>query len=149
MATKRMQDLLDAIAHLNEQMRVNDVAKCGRPVKIHMDDNGSPYGGVRQAALRNPELIIIKAHGDDAPGAQQVADLPNVYFEFCSSGINPGRIRRAIDILGPERILFGTDQPLFAPWFEYGAYLDALENEEEAELVFRQNARRIFNLSSA
>ncbi|MEZ4730440.1 MAG: hypothetical protein R3E79_25220 [Caldilineaceae bacterium] len=42
-------------------------------------------------------------------------DLPNVYFEFCSSGIQPGKIRRVIDLLGPERIFFGTDQPLFAP----------------------------------
>ena len=134
MATQRMQDLLD------------EVAKFGRPVKIHMDDNGSPYGGLRQAALRNPTLIIIKAHGDDADGARQVVDLPNVYFEFCSSGITAGRIRRSMAILGAERILFGTDQPLFAPWFEYGAYLDAFQSEEEAELVLRQNARRIFRL---
>ncbi|MEM7131017.1 MAG: amidohydrolase family protein [Chloroflexota bacterium] len=134
MATQRMQDLLD------------EVAKFGRPVKIHMDDDGSPYAGLRKAALRNPELLIIKAHGDDAPGAQQVVDLSNVYFEFCSSKITAGCIRRSMDILGAERILFGTDQPLFAPWFEYGAYMDALQSEEEAELVFRQNARRIFRL---
>lgn len=134
MATQRMQAMLD------------EVAKFGRPVKIHMDEGGSPYPGLRQAALRNPNLVIIKAHGDDAEGARQVVDLPNVYFEFCSSGITAGRIRRATDILGAERILFGTDQPLFAPWFEYGAYLDAITDEREQELIFRQNARRIFRL---
>lgn len=135
MATNRMQDLLD------------EVARFGRPVKIHMDETGSPYPGTRSAALRNPDLVIIKAHGDDAEGARQVVDLPNVYFEFCSSGIQAGRIRRAMDILGPERILFGTDQPLFAPWFEYGAYIDAIQNQREADLIFRENARRIFNLT--
>ena len=31
MATKRMQDLMD------------EVARFGRPVKIHMDEGGSPY----------------------------------------------------------------------------------------------------------
>ena len=98
MATKRMQDLLD------------EIAKFGRPTKIHMDE------------------------------------LPNVYFEFCSSGINAGVIRRSMDILGPERILFGTDQPLFTPWFEYGAYADAIETQREADLIFRENARRIFRL---
>ena len=134
MATKRMQDLLD------------EVARFGRPVKIHMDEGGSPYAGVRSAALRNPNLAIIKAHGDDAEGARQVVDLPNVYFEFCSSGINAGTIRRSLDILGPERILFGTDQPLFAPWFEYGAYVDAIQTQREADLIFRENARRIFDL---
>ena len=55
-------------------------------------------------------------------------------FEFCSSSSTAGKIRRVIDLLGPERIFFGTDQPLFAPWFEYGAYLDAFQNEREAAL---------------
>ena len=98
------------------------------------------------AAERNPDLVIIKAHGDDVEGARQVVDLPNVYFEFCSSGINAGTIRRSMDVLGPERILFGTDQPLFAPWFEYGAYADAIRTQREADLIFRENARRIFRL---
>ena len=135
MATQRMQDLLV------------EVAKFGRPVKIHMDDDGSPYPGLRQAALRNPDLVIIKAHGDDLDGARQIADLPNVHFEFCSSRITAGKIRRVIDLLGPERIFFGTDQPLFAPWFEYGAYLDAFQNEREADLILRENARRVFRLA--
>ncbi|MSP12803.1 MAG: hypothetical protein EXR62_07580 [Chloroflexi bacterium] len=134
MATQRMQDLLD------------EVAKFGRPTKIHMDNTGSPYAGVRQAALRNPHLVIIKAHGDDAEGARQVVDLPNVYFEFASSGITPGRVRRSLDILGPERVLFGSDQPLFAPWFELGAYQDAIQTEREADLIYRQNPRRLFDL---
>lgn len=74
-----------------------------------------------------------------------MVDLPNVYFEFCSSGI-AGRIRRSMDILGPERILFGTDSQLFSPWFEYGAYFEAFKNEREAELVLRENPRRIYKL---
>ena len=134
MATQRMQDLLD------------EVAKFGRPVKIHMDEGGSPYPGLRQAAIRNPELIIIKAHADDIDGARQIADLPNVYFEFCSSGIQPGNIRRVIDLLGPERIFFGSDSPLFAPWVQYGAYFDALKDEAEADLILRQNARRVYRI---
>ena len=134
MATLRMQDLLD------------EVARFGRPAIIHMDNSGSPYPGLRRAAERNPDLIIIKAHGDDREGARQVQDLPNVYFEFCSSGITPGKIRRATDVLGPERILFGTDQQLFPPWYQLGAYLDAIKDEREAELIFRENPHRIFDL---
>ncbi len=134
MATQGTQDLLD------------EVARFGRPVKIHMDESGSPYPGLRQAAERNPGLVIIKAHGDDIQGACQVEDLQNVYFEFCSSDISPGRIRRSVDVLGPRRILFGTDQQLFAPWYQLGAYLDAINDEDEADLIFRQNPRRIFDL---
>ena len=123
---------------------LDEVDRFGRPVKIHMDS--APYAGVRQAAERNPNLIIIKAHGDDVDGALQVKDLPNVYFEFASSSIRPGKIRRSTDILGPERILFGSDQQILAPWYQLGAYLDAIDDEREADLIFRQNPRRIFNL---
>ncbi len=132
MATLRTQKLLD------------EVDRFGRPVKIHMDS--APYAGVRQAAERNPNLIIIKAHGDDVDGALQVEGLPNVYFEFASSNIGPGKIRRSTDILGPERILFGSDQQILAPWYQLGAYLDAIVDEQEADLIFRKNPRRIFNL---
>ena len=45
-----------------------------------------------------------------------------------------------------ERILFGTDQQLFAPWYQLGAYLDAIKDEDEAERIFRRNPRRIFDL---
>ena len=134
MATLRTQELLD------------EIARFGRPVKIHMDPGGSPYAGVRQAAERNPDLIIIKAHGDDAEGAVQVEDLSNVYFEFASSGITAGKIRRSTDVLGPERILFGSDQQILAPWYQLGAYLDAIKDEGERDLIFRKNPRRIFDL---
>ena len=134
------------MAARNTQELLDEVARFGRPVKIHMDEGGSPYPGVRRAAERNPDLVIIKAHGDDIEGARQVEDLANVYFEFCSSGISPGKIRRAADALGVERILFGTDQQLFAPWYQLGAYLDAIKDEDEAERIFRRNPRRIFDL---
>ena len=91
-------------------------------------------------------MIIIKAHGDDAEGAVQVEDLSNVYFEFASSGITAGKIRRSTDVLGPERILFGSDQQILAPWYQLGAYLDAIKDEGERDMIFRKNPRRIFDL---
>ena len=134
------------MATLATQELLEEVARFKRPVKIHMDEGGSPYPGLRRAAERNPDLIIIKAHGDDIAGARQVEDLANVYFEFCSSGITPGKIRRSTDVLGPKRILFGTDQQIFAPWYQLGAYLDAIKDADEADLIFRRNPRRIFDL---
>ena len=132
------------MSDLGMQELLNEVSRFGRPVKIHMD--ASPYAGLRKAAERLPRLIFIKAHGDDLEGARQVADLPNVYFEFCSSGLSAGRIRRSTDALGADRILFGTDQQIFAPWYQLGIYMDAIRDSAEAELVYRTNPRRIFDL---
>ena len=135
MATKRMQDLLD------------EVARFGRPGQ---NPHGRRRFTIRRRALsraaqpqpcnhQGPTAMMWRARA-------RSSICPNVYFEFCSSGINAGTIRRSLDILGPERILFGTDQPLFAPWFEYGAYVDAIQTQREADLIFRENARRIFDL---
>ena len=133
------------MSDLGMQQLLDEVDRFGRPVKIHMD--AAPYAGLRKAAERLPNLIFIKAHGDDREGARKVSDLPNVYFEFCSSGLTAGRIRRSTDVLGPERILFGTDQQIFAPWYQLGIYMDAITDHVEAELVYRTNPRRVFDLN--
>jgi predicted TIM-barrel fold metal-dependent hydrolase len=48
--------------------------------------------------------------------------------------------------LGPERVLFGTDQTLLSVGASVGLYRDAAMTPAEAELVLYGNARRIFGL---
>ena len=73
-------------------------------------------------------------------------DVSNVYFEFAGSGINCEVIRNALDVLGPERLLFGTDQDLFDAGFELGGYWDAGFTPEQAEMIMYTNAKRVFGL---
>jgi len=103
-----------------------------------------------EVAERHPEAPIIIAHlGGDLPTLQQecsremeIRNLPNAYLgtesirEYYS-------LRIALDRLGPERLLFGSDYPLGWP----AAYLEVFEgadpSDEERRLVLGENLLRL------
>jgi predicted TIM-barrel fold metal-dependent hydrolase len=101
-------------------------------------------------AERHPDAAILVAHlGGDLPTLQQECSeemarrrLPNAYLgtesirEYYS-------LRLALDRLGPEKILFGSDFPLGWP----AAYLQVFEgagpSDEERRLVLGENLLRL------
>ena len=48
------------------------------------------------------------------------------------------------DAAGPERVLFGFDGPLISPAWNLGRFASAQLSEEEAELLYKANATRVF-----
>lgn len=71
---------------------------------------------------------------------------PNVYVE---TSWQPARIiRRAVDVLGSERIVFGSDYPMFQPWQALGELRKAL-TEAEFRNVTSKNAKRLLRLAPA
>jgi len=52
-------------------------------------------------------------------------------------------VRRAIEIAGIERIVFGSDMDLLSPAFTLGMFEDAALSPEEAGPAFSGNAKRI------
>jgi len=93
-----------------------------------------------------PALTFVCGHaGWDAPRAALKAALahPNLYLE--TSWQPPRLIRRLCDKLGPERLLFGSDFPLFSQRRALRNVRAAL-NAEEFALVTAGNARRLLRL---
>jgi len=122
-----------------------EIARHGRPVKIH--NNGAGWEqALHDLAATYPKLPIILAHGGGFNTPKIMKDVPNVYFEFAGSGINCEVIRNALEVLGPERLLFGTDQDLFDAGFELGGYWDAGFTLKQAEMIMYKNAKRLFGL---
>ncbi len=74
--------------------------------------------------------------------------LANVYFDTAASPYlyRPEIYRLAIDLAGPDKILFGSDHPLLAP----KRYFDEMEKAglsgDEKASVCGLNAARLFNL---
>ena len=107
------------------------------------------------AAERHPDAPIIIAHlGGDLPELQQdcsremeVRALPNAYLgtesirEYYS-------LRIALDRLGPERILFGSDFPLGWPSAYLGVFEGANPSDEERRLVLGENLLRLIRRRS-
>ena len=122
-----------------------EIAKRGKPV-LFMPAFRAAAQVEREIARRHPDLDIIHAHGFDPDWARAVADTPNISVEFCGSQISHHHIREALDVLGPERVLFGTDQTLLSVGYSIGGYLDARMSESERRMVLHENARRIFGI---
>ena len=122
-----------------------EIAKRGKPV-LFMPSFRSPAAAEREIAQRHPDLQIIHAHGFDADWTRVVADTPNISVEFNSSKMSHYHIRDALDILGPERVLFGSDQTLLSVGYSIGGYLDAEMTEAERRKVLHENARRLFQI---
>ena len=93
-----------------------------------------------------PALTFVCGHaGWDAPQAALKAALahPNLYLE---TSWQPSRlVRRLCDKLGPERLLFGSDYPLFS---QRRALRNArvVLTDAEFKLVTSENARRLLRL---
>jgi predicted TIM-barrel fold metal-dependent hydrolase len=116
-------------------------------------------------ALEFPRLPLVIPHFGAGyfREALMLADLcPNVYFDTSSSnswmrtdpdGLGLEQVfRKALEVLGPERLLFGTD----SSWFPRGWVRDVFEvqsqalasagvDEKAARAIFGGNLRRLFN----
>ena len=101
---------------------------------------------LREVGRRHPDLPIILGHGLGEDGIRLAGETPNIYLEL--SGTYPYRdvLRRAIDTVGADRVVFGTDMDLILPSFALGVYYEADLSPEEDRLVMAENARRILRM---
>lgn len=100
---------------------------------------------IRSLALRFPKLKIIMAHfgGNIYHGLRCIADLKNVYSDFSGTMIGTGDINYAVDTIGEDRILFGTDMP--GGGRQCVAQVEeAVLTQEQKDKIYWKNARKIF-----
>src|SRR5699024_8101720 len=66
---------------------------------------------IAQIAARYPEAQIIMAHlgGQVESAMNAIAPYANVYTDTSGTPINAGAVRIAVDRIGPERVVFGSD----------------------------------------
>ncbi|MHB9106446.1 MAG: amidohydrolase family protein [Armatimonadota bacterium] len=122
-----------------------EMAKRGKPV-LFMPHSEADAEAERALGREFPNLNIIHAHSFDAEWAQVVQDTPNIHVEHCYSRGSHFPVIDTLRILGPERVLFGSDQTLLSVGAAVGMYLDAGMTAEARTLVLAGNARRIFGI---
>ncbi len=122
------------------------LAQLQKPLLVHtwFDEMCEAMG---RAADAFPELLLIMGHmgGDTWETALRVAaERPNLYLELCS-GLSPcGKLEKAVQIVGAERILFGSDVTLLDPGYTLGFVTGAEIGERERRLILYDNAQRLF-----
>jgi predicted TIM-barrel fold metal-dependent hydrolase len=107
---------------------LQEVARRGRPLKIHVDglDWAQSLGEIARAY---PDWRVIVAHAGPGMASPECVQLlqttRNVYVELSTSYADLPVVREVVKTAGPARLLFGSDAPLLDPAYVQGVYADA------------------------
>lgn len=141
------------------QVVILDIGKCGSP--------SWQIEAVRREIVKYPETVFVLCHllapsdrdHDLWRRAMERLALPNVWMDISSLQHNlrdeapwtktQRWLAQARELLGADRLLFGTDFPSAlkeAPYEEYIRCVREAEDfsAEEKELILRENAERVF-----
>ena len=122
-------------------------------VLSHSSEQNSQAVDLVYWANRFPEMKLILAHigcGWDNDYSHQIRGIQqsihgNVYADTSSSrSITPGLIEWAVREAGIERILFGTDSPLYVASMQRARIDCADLSEADKRRILRDNAVRLF-----
>lgn len=131
-----------------------ELAAENMPAMLHMGDYRFPYSEPKRlaSALKAvPEVKVIAAHfgGWSVWGEawETLAEFDNVWVDTSSSlySMTPEEGAKAVRRYRPDRVVFGTDFPMWDPVKERGRF-DALPlTEREREAIGRRNIEAFFN----
>lgn len=137
-------------------MRIYEMCEdAGLPVCVHTGDYRYDYSNPPRVAnvLRSfPRLHFIGAHFGGwsvwEQAARTLSDFPNMIVDSSSTfySVKPDFARELIRIWGPERILFGTDYPMWKQQadIEYLYKLDL--SDDDLERILWRNAAELFDI---
>ena len=99
-----------------------------------------------------PDLIIIGAHLGGwsvwEEATEKLAGTPNLYVDLSSSlyDLTPETALRLIHAYGADRVLWGTDYPMWESESEM-EYFNRIDlTDEERELILYKNASKLLGL---
>lgn len=144
-----------ACAEANDPMFELVAKQYGVPLLLHTwaeaeHGNAAAYSLPSQAlelAEKFPTLKIIMGHmgGTEWTSAiDAAARAENLYLDTCASYADSDKVGTAVKRLGAEKVLFGSGMTEGNPFMQKHAVLDADVTAAEKELVFRENALRLF-----
>lgn len=125
----------------------------GIPVLLHTGDNRYDFSNPNRllpTVKAFPKLTFIGAHfggwsiWDEA--SRIMAGLDNFYVD-CSSSMPWIGTEKAFELVrryGAERVLFGTDYPMWNPKAELDAFLSIPLDENEIRSILNINAKKLF-----
>jgi len=101
-----------------------------------------------------PDVKLVMAHMAGQPYAfgnwhlaVEVAERhANLYLDTATSQMDDGMVEHAVERLGPERILFGSDMPLLDPWVQRAKVEAAAIPAEAKRLILGGNLERLLGL---
>ncbi len=127
----------------------------GMPILLHTGDHRYDYSNPNRllpVMEIYTDLTLVGAHlggwsvWDEA--CDKLGTLPNLFVDTCSClhFMAPERMAEIIRHYGAERVLFGTDYPMWPAQPELTALLGMGFSEEEYRQIFSENAKKVFKI---
>lgn len=125
------------------------------PLLLHAGDRRYHFDNPSQiaaAAKRHPKLTFIAAHlggySEWDESARWLPGLPNVFFDTSSSffALGSDGMRRMIELFGADRVLYGTDYPMWTPAEELQKVLEIGLPGDALEKILSGNAARLLGI---
>ncbi|UCH35250.1 MAG: amidohydrolase [Armatimonadota bacterium] len=118
----------------------------GLPVLSH--DGAANF---EEPARNYPNAKLLIAHAISSQDMLDAATAlalrrPNVYLDICGSPLIYGALEQAVDKVGAERILFGTDLPFIDPRPQVGRVAFAKISEADKLRILGENALALLRL---
>ena len=96
-----------------------------------------------------PEVSFMMAHSgtfwSHDQAVELAAELPNLYLE--TARVPVFEVAHSVKVLGPEKVIWGTDSPFVDYTFEYEKMQQTVDSEEARLLVCGGNLRRLLRLN--
>ena len=105
----------------------------------------------RNLSQRYPNISWILAHGGSAgPGklTKEISELGNVYLETCGSGAAKDAIENSVELVGPDRVLFGTDMALLDARHQIGKVITANISDNDKRKILGGNTIKLLDIST-
>jgi predicted TIM-barrel fold metal-dependent hydrolase len=131
---------------------IRAAGELGVPTLFHCGDElmTTPMS-IAPAAAACPDSKIILGHMGGYFHVDEAIDVAerhdNIILET-SAMPYPEKIREAVDRIGPERVIFGSDGPVSSPVLEREKIMIAGLSDEETRLVLGGNAVTLLGVSS-
>lgn len=126
------------------------------PILMHTGDSRYDYSNPnRLLPVMNiyTDLTVIGAHFGGwsiwEQASKELHQLPNLYVD-CSSSLMYMSPETAVEIIhryGADRVLFGTDYPMWSPLDERERFFALDLTDDERRMILSQNAVRVFGLN--
>ena len=121
------------------------------PVTIHTNGSAETYERIAALARRHPRLVMVLEHMGYRFHVDLAVDLArrfgNVHLApTVTAAAEPGAVRKAIEEVGAERVVFGSNAPWVVPTLGVEGIRSLGLGAAAEELIFRGNFRRIYRL---
>lgn len=112
-------------------------------------NNHSDPDDTAQLARANPDVNIIMAHlvGIGYRGVLAAKGLPNLYVDTSGAFPEEGLIEYAVEHLGADHVLYGTDLPIRETSVKLGSVLDARLSAAAKNQILFSNTARLLGLN--